>query len=89
MFLILIMSMIRDFLSFYTVVSKCEDWKEEHFNGLSRATVSIATPLQWSMRWDITSLVQSVNLIRAIQCITPIGLNIFSLRQQGNHGQNF
>ena len=30
----------------------------------SRATVSIATPLQWSMWCDITSLVQNVNLIR-------------------------
>ena len=27
--------------------------------------INIATPLQYSMRWDITSLVQSVNLICA------------------------
>jgi len=29
------------------------------------------------MRWDITSLVQSVNLICATKSITVIGLNIF------------
>jgi len=40
-------------------------------------TLSIATPLQQSMRWDITSLVPSVNLIRAKKSITPIGRNIF------------
>jgi len=28
------------------------------------------------MRWDITSLVRSVNPIRAKKSITPIGLNI-------------
>jgi len=46
----------------------------------------VATPLQWSMCRDITPLVQSVNLIRAEKSITPISLNTFSLRQQGNHG---
>jgi len=51
--------------------------KRKHCNGQARATVSIATPLQWSMRWDITSLIQSVNLICAKKPITPIGLNIF------------
>jgi len=81
--------MKHDLLLFYIVVSKCEEWKEKAFYGRLRATVSIATPLQWSMRWGITSLVQSVNLIRAQKSITQIGLNIFSLRQQGNHGQKF
>jgi len=41
------------------------------------------------MRWDITSLVQSVNLIRPKMSMTPVGLNIFSLRQQGNTGNIF
>ena len=39
--------------------------------------INIATPLQQSMRWDITSLVQRVNLIRAKKFITLIGVNIF------------
>ena len=51
--------------------------------------INIATPLQLSMRWDITLLVQSVNLICAKESITLIGLNFFSLRQQHNHEQNF
>jgi len=38
-------------------------WK--HFYGRPWATVNIATPLQQGMRWDITSLVQNVNLICA------------------------
>jgi len=40
--------MIHDFLSFYIVVTKCEEWKEEAFvwSGRTPATVSIATPLQ-------------------------------------------
>jgi len=29
LFLIVITSMIHDFLSFHIVVSKCEEWKEE------------------------------------------------------------
>ena len=29
LFLIVIISMIHDFLSFYVVVSKCKEWKEE------------------------------------------------------------
>jgi len=49
--------MIHDFLSFHIVVSKCEEWKEEAAPG----DMNIATPLQLSMRWDVTSLVQSVN----------------------------
>jgi len=81
--------MMHDFLSFYIVVSKGEKWKEEAFVWSARGTVSIAMPLQWSMRRNITSLTQSVNLIRVQKSFTPISLNIFSLRQQGNHGQNF
>ena len=65
--------MIHDFLSFYIVVSKCEEWKEEAAPG----DMNIATPLQLSMRWDITTLVQSVNLIWAKKSVTLIGLNMF------------
>jgi len=43
----------------------------------ARATVKIATPLQQSMRWDITLLVQNGNLICAKTSIALIGLNIF------------
>ena len=57
--------MIHDFVSFYIVVSKCEEWKEETFLWSAPGDINIATPLQLSMRWDITSLVQSVNLICA------------------------
>ena len=57
--------MIHDFLSFYIVVSKCEEWKEEAFLLSAPGGINIATPLQLSMRWDNTSLVQSVNLICA------------------------
>jgi len=64
-FLIVIISMIHDFLSFYIVVSKCEDWKEKAFLWSVPGDIHIPTPLQLSMRWDITSLVQSVNLICA------------------------
>ena len=39
--------------------------------------INIATPLQWSMRWDVTLLVQSVNLICAKKSIAVIGPNIF------------
>jgi len=56
---------IDGFLSFCIVVSKCVEWKEEAFLWLARATVIIATPLPWSMRWNITSLVESINLTRA------------------------
>jgi len=65
LFLIVIISKIHDFLSFYIVVSKCEEWKEEAFLWLAPGDINIATPLQLSMRWDITSLVQSVNLVCA------------------------
>jgi len=54
--------MIHDFLSFHIVVRECEEWKVEALYGRLRATVSMATPLQWSMRWNITSLVQSVHI---------------------------
>jgi len=57
--------MIHYILSFYIVVSKCEEWKEEGFLWSAPGDINIATPLQWSMRWDITSLVQSINLICA------------------------
>ena len=39
--------------------------------------INIATPLEQSMRWDIITLVESVNLISAKKSITLIGLNIF------------
>jgi len=61
----------------------------KHFYGRPRATVNIATPLQQSMRWDIASLVQSINLICAKKSITLIGLNIFSFCQPQKHAQNF
>jgi len=70
--------MIHDFLSFYIVVShNVSSGKRKHLSGRLRATVSMVTPLKSSMQWDITSLVQTVNLIRAKTSITPIGLYIF------------
>jgi len=54
--------MRHDFLSFYIVVSKCEEWKEEAFLWSAQGDINIATPLQQRVRWDITSLVQSVGL---------------------------
>jgi len=89
LFLIVIISIIHDFLSFHIVVSKCEEWKEEAFLWSARVTVSIATPLQWSMRWDITSLVHNVNLIRAKKSITPTGLNIFFFASIGEPRTKF
>jgi len=71
--------MIPDFLSFYIVVSKCEEWKGEAFSWSAPGDINIGTPLQLSMRWDITSLVQSVNLICAKKSITLIGLIMFFL----------
>ena len=65
LFLIVIINMIHDFFSFYIIVSKCEEWKEKAFLWSAPGDINIATPLQYSMRWDITSLVQSVNLICA------------------------
>jgi len=61
---------MHDFLSFYIVVSKCEEWKGEAFLLSAPGDINIATPLQLStlqlsMRLDMTSLVQSVNLICA------------------------
>ena len=47
------------------IVRKCEEWKEEAFLWSAPGDINIATPLQLCMRWDITSLVQSVNLICA------------------------
>jgi len=69
--------MVHDFLSFYIVVSKCEEWKEEPFLWSAPGDINIATPVQQSMRWDITSLVESVNLIGAKKSITLIGPNMF------------
>jgi len=40
LFLIVMISMIQDFLSFYIVVSKCEEWKEEAFLWSARATLT-------------------------------------------------
>jgi len=53
-----------------------------------RATVSIATSLQWSMRWDITALVQK-NQMCAKKTIIPIGLNIFLCVNRGTKGKIF
>ena len=50
--------MIHDVLSTYIVISKCEEWKEEAFLWSAPGDTKIATPLQLSMRWDITSLVK-------------------------------
>ena len=41
------------------------------------------------MRSDVTSLVQSVNLIRAKTSITPIGLNIFFFASTGEPRAKF
>jgi len=53
------------FSHFIIVVSKCEEWKVEAFLWSALGDINIATPLQQGMRWDITSLVQNVNLICA------------------------
>jgi len=74
------------FPHFVLLLENVRNGKRKHFYGRPRA---IATPLYKIMRWDITALVQSVNLICANKSNTPIGLNIFSLRQQQNHKQNF
>jgi len=75
--LLLLITTIHDFLSFSIVVRKREEWK--HCYGRPRATVNIAMPLQQSMRWDITLLVQSVNLICAKKSMALLSLNIFFL----------
>jgi len=78
------------FFSFYIAVKQM--WGEERgsiFMVRPRATVSIATRLQWRMRWNITSLVQSVNLIRTKKPITPIGLNIFFFASTREPWQKF
>jgi len=46
--------MIHDFLSFYIVVSKCEELKVEALLWSAPGDIDIATPLQYGMRWDIT-----------------------------------
>ena len=46
LFLIVIIIMIHDFLPFYIVVSKCEEWKEEAFLWSSPGDTNIAAPLQ-------------------------------------------
>jgi len=43
----------------------------------AQGDINIATPLQLSIRWDITLLVQSANLFCAKKSITLIGLNMF------------
>ena len=63
--------MIHDFLSFYIVVSKCEKWKEEAFLWSAPGDINIDMPLQLSMRWDISSLVQRGNLICAKNVYYP------------------
>jgi len=70
-------SMIHDFISVYIVVSKYDEWKEEAFLWSALGDINVATSLQLSMRWDITSLVQSANPICAKKVITLIGLNMF------------
>jgi len=61
--------MTHDFLSFYIVVSKCEEWKEEAFLWTAPGDINIATPLQWSMRWDTNLLVQcKPNLCQKVYC---------------------
>ena len=59
--------------------------KRKHLYGRPRATVSIATPLQWEM----TSLVQSLNLIRAQKSITSVGLNMFFFSSIGEARATF
>jgi len=71
--------MIHDFLSFYIVVSKCEKWKKEAFLWSAPGDINIGTPLQQSIRWDITSLVQSVNLICAKKVYCSNRLKYFFL----------
>jgi len=82
--------MLHDFFSFYIVVSKCEEWKVEALLWSAPGDINIATPLQKSMRWDITSLVQSVNLIygKKVYC-SDRPKYFFSLRQQQTHEQHF
>jgi len=38
--------MMHNFLSFYIVVSKCEEWKEETFLWSAPDDINIATPMQ-------------------------------------------
>jgi len=38
--------MIHDFLSFYIVVSKCEEWKKKTLVWLAPVDINVATPLQ-------------------------------------------
>jgi len=38
--------MIHYFLSFYIVVSKCEEWKEEALLWSAQGDINITTPLQ-------------------------------------------
>jgi len=38
--------MLHDFLSFYIVVSKCEEWKEEAFVWSAPRNINIAMSLQ-------------------------------------------
>jgi len=46
LFLIVIKSMIHDFLTFYIFVSKCEEWKEKAFLWSAPGDINITTPLQ-------------------------------------------
>jgi len=74
--------MIHDFLFISIVVGKCEEWKEEALLWSAPSNINIATPLQKRRRWDITLLVQSVNLICAKMSIALIGLYIFFFASQ-------
>jgi len=49
----------------------------------------LASLRHWSMQWDITSLVQSVNLIRVKKSETPIGLNIVFFASTGEPRAKF
>ena len=46
LFLIVTISMVHDFLSFYIVASKCEEYKEEALLWSVPGDINIATPLQ-------------------------------------------
>jgi len=57
---------------------------------VAQGDINIAKPLLLSMLWDITSLVQSVNLICAKRIKKLLKAYVcFSLRQQQNHEQHF
>jgi len=80
--------MIHDFLSFYTVVSKCEEWKEEAFvwSASGDSQHRYATAVEHAVGCYLAGSKCKPNSCQKMS-IAPIGLNIFSLRQQGNPGK--